>query len=282
MMVGLAALLAGGAIGWFSREGEIAALRETYARRELEIQKNWEMRLAERPKDSNKLSATKVSASANTPAGTVNATPPPSAVGPGAGPRPAPVSPRAPAGGNASASAPVSLNTPEERARQHRRYDPFFRERGLTPEQQERLIDLLIMQSEVRADVQAAVDQQQVPVGSEVEEMRTRLSAPIIQETRQILGPDGYAAYGEYGKLSFYRLMLEPLAPQFAAAGAPLTEPQQLQLARILARNDHPEKVRATDLSSQARVDWSSAAREAAPLLSPAQIAVLQARALKN
>lgn len=183
-----------------------------------------------------------------------------------------------PSGGSTPSA---SLNTAKERARLHSRYDAFlFQERHLTPAQAERMIDLWIAQNEARADLQAAVEQQGLAAGPAVEALRGKLYDPLTTETRQILGEEGYAAYHDYETSSFYRLaFVAPLAPQFASAGAPLSDQQQLQLSQLFATYDHPKQIKPTDLSSRSEIDWDGVARDAGRILSPTQASVLQAYA---
>lgn len=181
----------------------------------------------------------------------------------------------------AGSPLPVSLNTAKERSRLHARYDAFlFQERHLTPAQAERMIDLWIAQNEARADLQAAVEQQGLTAGPAVEALRGKLYTPLTTEMRQILGEDGYAAYHDYETSSYYRLaFVAPLAPQFASAGAPLSDQQQLQLSRLIATYDHPQQIKPTDLSSRSQIDWDGVVRSAGGILSPTQAAVIQAYA---
>lgn len=263
-------LLAIGAVGFFFQHRAIAELRENQARLRLQVQTLAEenIRLTQaRGADAHKAALARVEQSVRSRRDT----------------------PPSPSVMNSSNSVPASLptarplanlNTPEERARLHRRYDAFLlQQRGLPPAQAERVVDLWIAQNEARADLQAAVEQQGLAAGDEVEGLRKKLYDPIVNELEAILGKEGYAAYRDYEKLSYYRFVLDPLTPQFASAGVPLTSPQQEQLARIVASHDHPQKVRPSDLGSRTQVDWDGVARDAGAVLTPAQIAVIEAHA---
>lgn len=189
-----------------------------------------------------------------------------------------------PADDTTASSNRPPLHTSAERQRWHERYDQFLLgQRGLTPAQAERIIDLWIRQSDARADLQAAVEQQNLTVGPEVEKIRNALNEPITREIMQILGDEGYKTYREYSATSAFRgLVDQALQPRFTAAGAPLTEPQHDQLARLLSANKTLIRAKPTDLGSQAVIDWPAVIREASTLLTPAQLAVLQAYGTKK
>lgn len=54
-------------------------------------------------------------------------------------------------------SAAESAEVQARKAEKHRRYDRFMEERGLTPAQADRFVELLIEQDDVRGDLQAAI-----------------------------------------------------------------------------------------------------------------------------
>jgi hypothetical protein len=97
---------------------------------------------------------------------------------------------------------------------------------------------------------------------------------------RELLGEDGYATYGDYEKLSYYRVAyVEPLSPLFSAANASLSVQEKDQLVRIIAANDHPRKLTATDVSNESQIDWDAVVVQAGNLLNPEQIEVIRSRA---
>ena len=92
-----------------------------------------------------------------------------------------------------------------------------------------------------------------------------------------MLGGAGYAAYGEYESTSYYREgFVSPLTPLFSAASVPLSADQAEHLVRIISSNDHPTKLKPTDIGTESRIDWESVQVQTGDLLSPAQKAVLQ------
>ncbi len=169
----------------------------------------------------------------------------------------------------------------ETREQLLQRYAGFFQARGLSPAQGEQFVELLLRQAEVRQDLQEAVRQHGLRGGTrEVEAMRSELYAPITREMRALLGEDGYRAYGDYSKSSFYRLsFVEPLAPKFAAANAALSAAEAARLVDLVAAHHRSERVNATDLGTRSRIDWAGVAQQAPAFLSPAQVAVLREHA---
>jgi hypothetical protein len=166
----------------------------------------------------------------------------------------------------------------------HRRYDEFFQQRGLDTAQSDRLIELFALQAEARADLQGAVEKS----GSSgdapgVETLRSQLYEPILREMREILGDEGYAEYNKFEMTSFFRLaFVDPLLGRFRSAEAPLSPEQRERLVNLVAANNHPRKVKPTDIGSQAEIDWDAVAEQAAGTLTSAQIAVLRAEAAKQ
>lgn len=164
----------------------------------------------------------------------------------------------------------------------HRRYDAFLREQNLTPEQRERFLNLLIEQDNIRTDLQNAIREQGIAGdNAAVEKLRAQFYQPITREMREILGNDGYIAFGGYEKSSFFRIAhVEPLLPQFQAAQAPLSETQITSLAAIIMASNPQQDRRnsPSDISPASRVDWEAVAQQASQILSPAQMQVLQTR----
>jgi len=80
----------------------------------------------------------------------------------------------------------------EKKLQLHRRYDPFYRQRGLTEAQAERMIELKMQQAEAREDLQAAVETAGLRGDTKgIEAMRSKLYEPITKEVREILGEVG-------------------------------------------------------------------------------------------
>jgi len=160
----------------------------------------------------------------------------------------------------------------------HRRYDAFFRQRGLTTAQTNRFIELMMEQQDARSDLQAAVRNAGIAGDNPVvEDERSQLYQPATQGLHDLLGDDGYAAYAAYEKASYYQqAFVQPIMPGFSAAGAALTDAQTEQMVRIVAANDHPVRLSPSDVGSESRIDWDSVLAEAAGILTPPQRAVLQ------
>jgi hypothetical protein len=167
---------------------------------------------------------------------------------------------------------------PKRLSRMQSRYQAFFDQRGLSADEQREFIDLLVQQAEARADLQAAAREIGVAGGTKgIEALRSEAYAPIVSRMQELLGNDGYSAFGDYEKTSFYRTaFLDRVTPLLNAANASLSPAQSEQLVRIIAANDHPQRRNATDLGTESRVDWVAVADGAGKLLTPTQVKVLK------
>jgi RNA polymerase sigma factor (sigma-70 family) len=166
-----------------------------------------------------------------------------------------------------------------------KRYGLFFRQRGMTQEQIARFVDLLKQRDEIRADLQDAIRKEGESDGPAIEAMRSELDRPVSQGLHALLGDDGYAAYSAFEKMSYYQMgWVQPLNGYFSAANVPLNDAQTQGLTLLLAANDHPTKIVATDLGGESTIDWDAVVAQAGEILNPTQEAVLegQAQLLKN
>lgn len=180
----------------------------------------------------------------------------------------------------ANSAASTSHAESVERIQLHQRYDPFLVRLGLTPEQRDRFVQLRLAINQARADLQAAVEQNGMQGHSEtVEAQRTKLTKAMWDEIRQLLGPDGYKAYGDYEMTSAYRPVVEAL---FNSAGVAISGEQAEQITRLMNKNKKTFQAKPTDIGSQVQFDWNAAARDAETLLTPAQLAVLHAKAAQS
>jgi hypothetical protein len=182
----------------------------------------------------------------------------------------------------AESSEPIihKRNSPAEKAKLHERYDPFLVQFGLTETQMDRFVDLKLAIYEAQDDLQAAVAQGGLPGGTaEVEAMRTKLTKPMWDEIRQLLGENGMAAYGDYEQLSAIRPTIRGL---FEHSSSPVSNEQIDQIARLVIANTQIYREKPTDISSRRRTDWHAVARDAESMLTPAQVDVIRARAARQ
>jgi hypothetical protein len=166
----------------------------------------------------------------------------------------------------------------KKKAQMHRRYDTFFRERGLTEAQTERMIALKMQQADAREDLQAAVEQAGLRGDTKgIEAMRSKLYEPITKEVGEILGADGSAAYRDYETTSFYRVaFVEPMSDLFTAANAGLSSEQAEKLIRVLDANKQMKKAKLTDIGSTITMDWDTVIGQMSGTLTPAQLSVVR------
>ena len=184
-------------------------------------------------------------------------------------------------GGDATSPLPIAERAEgrQRKAQMHRRYDPFLlQQRGLSPAQADRFVELEILQEQARQDLQASVEQAGLSGDANgVEALRSKLYAPISKEMREILGTDGYAAYHDFEKMSYYRdAYVEPMLAWLQSANASLSPDQVETLVRVVAANDHPRRLKPTDIGSESQVDWDSVVAQASATLTPAQMTVVQ------
>jgi hypothetical protein len=202
-----------------------------------------------------------------------------------------PVSQAGPVTGNETLSPskfvsarPSTADTADQlarKAKKHVRYDPLFRRLGLTPAESDQFVELLTEQDDARTDLQVAVKDQNLPGNSpEIEKLRSALYAPIVQRIRDLLGPDGYDAYASYEKTSYYRdAFVSPMLADFTTTAAPLSDSQFTQLTDVIAANDHPYQRAPTDVGNESSIDWQTVLSQSSSFLTPAQLAVIRARA---
>lgn len=176
--------------------------------------------------------------------------------------------------------APASPGELAERAKLHRRYDPFLQKHGLNAQQAERFVELMLKKAQARADVQAAVAQMGVRGDDpRILELRKKLDGPLWNEIDILLGPTARAAFSDYEFTSAYRVgMIDPIIPEFAQAGVGLSGDQADQLARLLGGNVQLYRASPTDIGQQRRHDWDAIATQAAAVLTPAQQQIFQAQ----
>jgi RNA polymerase sigma factor (sigma-70 family) len=180
--------------------------------------------------------------------------------------------------GPASASPAIAAvpRDPQQLPKLHQRYDPFLKQRGFTPADMDRWVELMMEKDNVRDDLQAAMREHGVAGGSdEVEALRSKLTDPLWDEMKAMLGREGFAAFNDYEQMSAYRGYLDPLSPRLSAANATLSDQQADQLIRTIIANNHPQRMSPTDLGTNSHIDWTSVTQQANNFLTPTQLSIL-------
>lgn len=174
-----------------------------------------------------------------------------------------------------AAAASTATASSAEKAKLHSRYDPFLLKKcGLTKEQADRFVELKLAIFAAQAELQAEMKRSGAAGGSaEVEAARKKLTSPMWDEIRELLGPDGFAALSSYERISAYIPLVSAI---FDSARTPLSEEQANELIRLVIKNTSQTRVRPTDLGTKMEIDWPAVANEARGLLSPEQMATLQ------
>lgn len=118
------------------------------------------------------------------------------------------------------------------------RYADLFRRLRLSPDQVNRLKDLLVERQSVGMDVMAAAREQGLEGRNSREQLRTLMQegeAAVNSEIQSLLGAEGYAAYQSYEQTQPQRNVVDQLQTRLSYSSAPLSESQSDQLVRILA-----------------------------------------------
>ncbi len=273
LQIGMTAVVVvGGIAGLLTQQLTIAELRETTAANQQQI-----VQLsAEKAELARLRNAASAEPAQSRAAGTAQSSTAPIT------PRQAPRSVPVPVLQVTPASALANLpDTPENRAERERlfnRYGPFLRERGLTPVQIDRFIELQMHQNAARNDLQAAVRDAGAK-GSDpaIEAMRRQLYEPLLSEMRSMLGEDGYKDYINHEKNSFYHLSyVEPVQKTLAGEGSPLSPQQAESLRQLVVANHRVTRVNPTDISQRSSVDWDAIIAGSGAFLTPAQIELLK------
>lgn len=178
-------------------------------------------------------------------------------------------------------------DTPEIRKRKevwHRRYDPFFEQRGMTKADGDRFVELKIHQEIARADFQAAVRAANVRGDSSaVQALRAKDDRGVTRGLLELLGKEGYAAYTAYELSSSFRMgYVEPVQSELARANVPLSPGQAEQLLAIFAANTRYVQAQPTDIGTTAVIDWDGVVTQCDGILTPPQIAALQTHARRR
>lgn len=168
------------------------------------------------------------------------------------------------------------VGDPQQIARLHARYDPFLKDRGLTPEQIDRWIALMAEKDNIRRDLQDAVREYNVDTSTkEFQELYGKSTNAQWQQMREILGDDGFKAFSDYEQTSAYRGLVTALQPRMAAVGEQLTSDQSDQLVHSIIANLHSRPKNSRELGTTVQIDWPAVAQQSDTYLSPGQQAVL-------
>lgn len=177
-----------------------------------------------------------------------------------------------------SADQPATNKFGEAIDRMRQRYAGMFEALGFSAAQGDHFIELKMRQFEVNSRVQEIVRARNLAGDSpEVTAMRRKLSADIGAEMNALLGPEGLRIYHSFEVSSAARAAyVEPINGKLTAAGVGLSEPQMEKLAEIFMANNTQVRVKPTDIGMKAVVHWDRVIRDAAGVLTPQQLALLQ------
>jgi RNA polymerase sigma factor (sigma-70 family) len=180
-------------------------------------------------------------------------------------------------------ATPASKSDPARLAQYHQRFDAFVKQRGLTPEQADKLFEILGDWDDARRDFQASIREQGLTATPEAQKSRNRLQQQFeVEPLIALLGRDGERAYFDFEGDSFYRAMVEPFAQNLAIIDLPLTADQTAKLVALVKSNMHTVKRDPTAMGSEAVIDWQSVLATAARFLDPKQMTVMQAQVARQ
>ncbi len=150
------------------------------------------------------------------------------------------------AGGGRGNQMAALLNNPDfvramalqQKAALDGRYADLFRRLKLSPDQVNRLKDLLVERQSVAMDVMAAAREQGIEGRDSREQLRTLMQegeTAVNGEIQSLLGTEGFSAYQRYEQTQPQRNVVDQLQTRLSYSAAPLSESQSDQLVRILA-----------------------------------------------
>ena len=182
-----------------------------------------------------------------------------------------------------NAPATSSRNDPAKLAQFHRRYDGFVRQRGLTPEQADKLFEILSDWDDASRDFQASIREQGLTATPAAQQQRNRLQQQFEDEPLVVLlGPEGRRAFSEFEFTSFYQAAVEPFARRLASENLPLTDDENAKLVALVEANMHTVKRDPASMASEAVVDWTPVLAAAGGFLNPTQVASMQAQVARQ
>jgi hypothetical protein len=153
-------------------------------------------------------------------------------------------------------------------------YGPFLASRGLTPEQEAKLLDARMKAHEQDMDLRNIMTEQKLSLQDPaVMEMRQRTGAELQAAMVAVLGEAGYAEFQRYDGTLPAREMAERFAGAAAIGDVPITAQQAEQLTQIMATAAGVQPGRGIDPT---RIDWAAVDAQAARVLSPVQLALFR------
>jgi hypothetical protein len=163
----------------------------------------------------------------------------------------------------------------KERAELAPSYGPFFRRRGLSPEQIEKLSDLIVQWRAHSHDMSEINRQKGIGFNDPaLVAQRERGEAEFKAGVTAFLGADGYAALRDYARALEIRTFVSRFAGVAAVAGPPVNGEQAEVLVQLLA-NSCPGYGMGGPANLN-RIDWNSADPQLTGILSAGQAKLLR------
>ena len=160
------------------------------------------------------------------------------------------------------------------RAQLHDRFAPLYRELHLTAQQIAAFEDNEAIYHAKQSDLTAALLDQRIAMQDPVaQKLFGKLGEEENAAQKLVLGDSGYTAFQEFERTAQVRDLVSRFDGAVTVMGAPLNSNQAEQLVGAIAAADTEY---AKGGSAGRNIDWDRALTAAAPLLSPAQLDVMQ------
>lgn len=155
-------------------------------------------------------------------------------------------------------------------------YGPFFRSRGLSPEQIAKFEEGWVKRAERDLDLRAAGRGQDVAGERTVAALKQQAKDEYDAMQRQVLGAEGYAQLKDFERTLVVRnVVVLGLAGTAALEGVPLTAQQGEQLwAAALEATGSEAKGKVSGEALVRQIDWAALDGRAREILTPAQFAL--------
>ncbi len=159
-----------------------------------------------------------------------------------------------------------------EMAYDAQRYAPLFSALGLSPEQQKQVLELMARRSDLGLSWFTNDGTPAGEIGTGVND----LSADQVQaQLRALLGTAQYQKYVDFDRGIGAQNLVQQLAGNLYATGAPITQAQANQLVQVLAQSSADYQAGKGMWGAQ-QINWDVALANAQPILADAQLAALK------
>lgn len=159
-------------------------------------------------------------------------------------------------------------------------FGPFFRTRGISPEQIRKFEDNWVKRAERDIDLRAAEKLQDETGRKAMAALRQQSKDEYEAAQAELLGPENYQRLEEYNRTEVVRnVVVLGLAGSAALEGIPLSAQQGDQLWRAALAAAAPDASAKAGEQLVRAIDWEALDAQARQILTPAQFALFQSGA---